>query len=89
MFHVEHWAVLHGVTKIYEEDEVKCHVEHCARRSVSPTFQIITACIVPNKDVMSARLPLLLVWFCCAFPDENNAACRGWDWGGVGPCELF
>jgi len=24
---VEHWAVLHGVTKIYEKKEAKLHVE--------------------------------------------------------------
>ena len=60
MFHVEHWAVLHGVTKIYEEDEVKCHVEYCARRSASPTFQTITPILCQIMEAMIVRLPLFI-----------------------------
>ena len=56
MFHVEHWAVLHGVTKIYEKKEAKLHVEHCARRSDFPTFQIIKP-ILSLKNGRDERSP--------------------------------
>ena len=60
MFHVEHWAVLHCVTKICEKKGAKLHVEHCARRSASPTFQMITPILCQIMDVMIARLPLFI-----------------------------
>ena len=48
--------VLHGVTKIYEKKEAKLHVEHCARRSDFPTFQIITP-ILSLKNGRDERSP--------------------------------
>ena len=66
MFHVEHWAVLHGVAKIYEEDEVKCHVEYCARRSDFPHFPDNHAYIVLNngRDERSPPTFISLVLLC-------------------------